>query len=245
MSKELSERIARRLLVSFPFLSNQYANDGSALEGIASIVAPHLPSQPAPQAQSDIDKFWAMLDRCFAIEPREYFEKEARTNGFDSPLAMACFYMWKRQPKEAVNLRVTAEEQAADETRLSQPAGTRDVWKAVTEVVLKEIERQAAFGMFPSIADFRVALEAARDTQPAAWQPISSAPSDVSILIYIPNAEHYGEGIYRAIHSSEFNSWTTFGLHVGRAIGGDWQPTHWMPLPASPPVAVEPEDTQR
>lgn len=49
--------------------------------------------------QSDIDKFWSMLHNCFDLEPREYFETEARKNGFDSPLAMACFYMWKRDKK--------------------------------------------------------------------------------------------------------------------------------------------------
>lgn len=62
------------------------------------------------------------------------------------------------------------------------------------------------------------------------WQPIETAPKDVSVFIYIPNAEHYGEGIYRAILSSEFGSWSTFGLHVGRAVGASYQPTHWRPL---------------
>jgi len=66
------------------------------------------------------------------------------------------------------------------------------------------------------------------------WQPIETAPQDASVLIYIPNAEHYGEGIYRAILSSEFGGWTTFGLHVGRAVGSIYQPTHWMPLPEAP-----------
>lgn len=47
-------------------------------------------------AEQQIDAFWQMLENCFEIEPREYFEQEAPRNGFGSPLAMACFYMWKR-----------------------------------------------------------------------------------------------------------------------------------------------------
>ena len=68
------------------------------------------------------------------------------------------------------------------------------------------------------------------------WQPIETAPEDRSVLVYIPNAEHYGEGIYRAILSSEFGSWTTFGLHVGRAVGASWWPTYWTELPDPPEV---------
>lgn len=71
------------------------------------------------------------------------------------------------------------------------------------------------------------------------WQPIETAPKNVSVLVYIPNAEHYGEGIYRAIlvdmrPTLRAPHWTTTGLHVGRDIGADCQPTHWMPLPAPP-----------
>jgi hypothetical protein len=63
--------------------------------------------------KSDIDKFWAMLDRCFEMEPREYFEKEARLNGFDSPLAMACFFMWKREAKVDASRTANAPQPAA------------------------------------------------------------------------------------------------------------------------------------
>src|SRR5437660_5355717 len=51
------------------------------------------------QLQSDVNKFWLALERSWDIEPREFFEKEARENGFDSPLAMAVHYMWKREGK--------------------------------------------------------------------------------------------------------------------------------------------------
>jgi hypothetical protein len=53
------------------------------------------------ELEADIDKFWSMLHNAWDIEPREYFEKEARENGFDSPLAMAAHYMWKREPSVA------------------------------------------------------------------------------------------------------------------------------------------------
>lgn len=50
-------------------------------------------------AAEQIDKFWWVLERCWNIEPREYFEREAPKNGFGSPLAMAVHYMWKRKTK--------------------------------------------------------------------------------------------------------------------------------------------------
>lgn len=65
------------------------------------------------------------------------------------------------------------------------------------------------------------------------WMLIESAPVNESVLVYIPNAEHYGAGIYRAIKNKYDKTWSTFGMSVGRACG-DRQPTHWMPLPAPP-----------
>lgn len=49
--------------------------------------------------EQHIDEFWKMLDRCWDIEPRSYFEEAAPRNGFGSPLAMAVHYMWKREVK--------------------------------------------------------------------------------------------------------------------------------------------------
>jgi hypothetical protein len=73
------------------------------------------------------------------------------------------------------------------------------------------------------------------------WRPMSiEPPVNQSVLIYIPNAEHYGEGIYRAIwvesdwHPDKPRHWQTTGLHHGRDCLGDYQPTHWMPLPDPP-----------
>lgn len=73
------------------------------------------------------------------------------------------------------------------------------------------------------------------------WQPISTAPENMSVLVFIPNADHYGPGVYRAILAN-FGSgkyWITTGRHVGRAVALDDQPTHWMPLPEPPKVSED------
>ena len=68
------------------------------------------------------------------------------------------------------------------------------------------------------------------------WRTIESAPLNTSILVFIPNAEHYGEGIYRAIHvdMGTGKRWMTTGAHHGRDLGAGTQPTHWQPLPPLP-----------
>ena len=70
-----------------------------------------------------------------------------------------------------------------------------------------------------------------------AWRPIETAPTNTSVLVFIPNAEHYGPGIYRAIlvDMGTGRRWGTFGLHIGRDPGPECQPTHWLPLPPPPP----------
>lgn len=95
---------------------------------------------------------------------------------------------------------------------------------------------------------------------PDDWQPIESAPVNESVLVYIPNAEHYGEGIYRAIwiesdYEPHPRHWQTTGLHHGRDLNWlNYQPTHWMPLPALPlpykpdcasASALDRDDTQK
>lgn len=49
--------------------------------------------------RADIDKFWHYVENGWDIEPRDYFEKEAPTNGFGSPLAQAAHHVWKRDPR--------------------------------------------------------------------------------------------------------------------------------------------------
>lgn len=68
------------------------------------------------------------------------------------------------------------------------------------------------------------------------WSPIECAPINASVLVFIPNAEHYGPGIYRALRPKFgiLRPWQVTGLHMGRDCGRGYQPTHWMPLPSVP-----------
>lgn len=70
------------------------------------------------------------------------------------------------------------------------------------------------------------------------WQPSETALTNTSILAYIPNAEHYGPGIYRAllVDMGTGRHWSVSGLYMGRDCGPGYQPTHWMPLPEAPGV---------
>lgn len=71
-----------------------------------------------------------------------------------------------------------------------------------------------------------------------AWQDIATAPDNVAILVFIPHREHYGPGIYRAMHANfpgrSEPHWHSSGVAVGRDIDVSSLPTHWMPLPAPP-----------
>lgn len=71
------------------------------------------------------------------------------------------------------------------------------------------------------------------------WRPIETAPENVSILGFIPNAEHYGQGVYRCIKVNMGTGirWSVSGLHMGRDTGLEYQPTHWRPLPPAPSEA--------
>jgi len=68
------------------------------------------------------------------------------------------------------------------------------------------------------------------------WQPPETAPPNKSVLVSIPDADHYGPGVYRAIRVSDRafgmpDRWHVTGLNMGR----DCDPariTGWMPLPA-------------
>jgi len=77
-----------------------------------------------------------------------------------------------------------------------------------------------------------------------AWQPIETAPINVSVLVFIPNAEHYGVGIYRAIHvdMGTGKRWHCTALHMGGDINPEYWPTHWMPLPEPPTEQAAEED---
>ena len=68
------------------------------------------------------------------------------------------------------------------------------------------------------------------------WQPIETAPYNTAVLVYVPNWEHYGAGVYRAIRVNMGSGirWHSSAWACGRDFGSDVQPTHWMPLPAAP-----------
>lgn len=68
------------------------------------------------------------------------------------------------------------------------------------------------------------------------WRPIKTAPENQSVLVFIPNWEHYGHGVYRAIlvNMGTGRRWHSTAWACGRDLGPDVQPTHWMPLPSPP-----------
>ena len=60
------------------------------------------------------------------------------------------------------------------------------------------------------------------------WQPISTAPRDTQILLFVPaNGFHIGEAW--ADHTSQGERVFFYDLEVGEI-----QPTHWMHLPPCP-----------
>jgi hypothetical protein len=68
------------------------------------------------------------------------------------------------------------------------------------------------------------------------WKPIETCPENVSVLFFIPGAEHYGEPIYRGIrvNMGTGERWHTSAFAMGRDVPHDYKPTHWIPLPAPP-----------
>lgn len=73
------------------------------------------------------------------------------------------------------------------------------------------------------------------------WQSIESCPYLTSVLVFIPNWDHYGPGIYRALRiKNEWDSserWHSTAWCSGRDIVASAQPTHWMQLPEPPTEA--------
>lgn len=69
----------------------------------------------------------------------------------------------------------------------------------------------------------------------SAWQPISTAPLNQSVLIFLPNWDHYGPAIYRAIHvdMGTGKHWHTTAWACGRDLV-DLEPIAWQPLPKPP-----------
>ena len=79
------------------------------------------------------------------------------------------------------------------------------------------------------------------------WQPIETAPVNQSVLVFIPNQEHYGHGVYRALrpHFGTLRPWQVTALHSGSDCHSGSQPTHWMPLPIAPSVPNAPDSSKK
>lgn len=101
---------------------------------------------------------------------------------------------------------------------------------AVALVLMRSnLERQTSFDMLPEILADVLAYIAHLEAAQAAndnWRPISEAPVNESVLVFIPNAEHYGHGVYRAIQidMGTGRRWSVSGLHMGRDCGPEQQP---------------------
>lgn len=63
------------------------------------------------------------------------------------------------------------------------------------------------------------------------WQPIETAPKDgTNILVF-------GYGDMTVVHWNIYGLYWNLSESGAYAENGEWQPTHWMPLP--PPPATD------
>ena len=99
----------------------------------------------------------------------------------------------------------------------------------VQVAMLKDLVENGVMGIGP-----RLALRAA--IAELDWRPIEEVPVNQAVLVYIPNWEHYGPAVYRAIHvdAGTGKRWYGSAWGIGRDLGADAQPTHFRPLPSGP-----------
>jgi len=133
------------------------------------------------------------------------------------------------------------------ELTMSMFATQADYWKARAELAEKTVEETAReLGCENDNEEILLAIAALKPT----WQPIETAPRDGSrMLLFFPPPNEYFKT------TVEVGRWNddqyakrprpyftgdmerTFGVSRYR----DYQPTHWMPLPA-PPVLCAPSE---
>ena len=194
-----------------------------ALAGTAKVIRTLLSelqrvSAEKEQDKSDIDKFWQIVENGYDIEPRAYFEKEARTNGFDSPLAQAAHHMWKREPKVAeLQDRLSAVEAkllgkcdgcgkawTADDkgnpvedafcgTCLSAVKAERDELKERDRVISHQLERRAD-GMDPLTQDLRTRLEASESRLVTLLQGVEGLEQEMLSAANVADPSRIGNG---------------------------------------------------
>lgn len=108
----------------------------------------------------------------------------------------------------------------------------------IKDLMLDQIRsgRAEEYGSKQIVDAILTALESSGFMIVEGWKPTAEAPLNESVLVFIPNAEHYGPGVYRA---AKFNfgtgeRWSVNGLHMGKDCGPEYQPVAWMPLPPLP-----------
>lgn len=124
------------------------------------------------------------------------------------------------------------------ETAIKRIIDNWDDWEAEAGSQA-QIEQDSRAGDFVMESRLRSVLE--KLVEPQAWQPADTAPFNESVLVFVPNLEHYGPGIYKAIRVNMGTGirWLSTAYATGRDFTGDTQPTHWMPLPEPPQVQRE------
>jgi len=82
----------------------------------------------------------------------------------------------------------------------------------------------------------RLLRDAATALSAHEWQPIATAPRDGTAVLIAKHSPAWGwvlgAGHYVEIH--KVKGWIARAIHDSPGVFGLGDPTHWMPLPASP-----------
>ena len=79
------------------------------------------------------------------------------------------------------------------------------------------------------------------------WQPIETAPKDVAVLLYRPDAYQWARIAVGQWNDDHFAKrpcpfWGMRPQDTTKRAARAWEPTHWMPLP-NPPNEPDKEST--